>query len=346
MRMNTVLIIVALGAELSSMFQAVYKEGNDAAFVLLLIQHAAASLVLAWLVWARMPEKLRHPRSKVVLLLFNFAFFVPVLGLPGALVAAFMANFRRRTVASQVYASLTLPEFSVPRREADGKFSQLGIKSRLEHTSIPAPQRLQSLLALQSMPPKISSPLLHNMLGDASDDIRLVAYGLLDGREKKITAKINRELANLKTADEPERRMVCQKELAELYWELAYSGLAQGDLRVHALGQALFHADESLRLSPQEAGLLFLKGRVLHEMRRDDEAYQALLDAIAHGLPESRALPYIAEILFVRGDYRTVRTMLSRISALQVTPIMRGVIRFWVRPEAQGNAASKPAEEA
>jgi hypothetical protein len=45
-------------------------------------------------------------------------------------------------------------------------------------------------------------------------------------------------------------------------------------------------------------------------------------------------LPYIVEIAFDRRDYRTVSDLLSRISILQVTPIVKGAIRFWVgRPE-------------
>ncbi len=338
------LIIFALGADLSSLSQAMLNGRSDEALALFLIVHAAACGALTVLVWHRMPQKFRQPRAPVMLLLFNFCFFVPVLGLPGLLAATFVANFRRRPVAAPAFAALTVPEFVISRREQDPKFSQQGIKSRLERSSIPAPQRLQSLLALQGVPPRISSPLLHHMLGDTSDDIRLVAYGLLDGREKKITADINQELDNLKTADGTERRLISQKRLAELYWELAYSGLAQGDLRVHALTQALLYADEALSLAPQDAGLSFLKGRVLHELKRDDEAYQMLQDAITRGLPDSRALPYIVEILFYRGDYTTVRMLLKRISALQVTPIMKGVTRFWVQEAVSGDAPTKSAE--
>jgi polysaccharide biosynthesis protein PelE len=332
--LSTVLIAVAVALELSSLSTALLQETGTREFVVFLVQHAAASVMLATFVWYRMPHEFHRSRARITALLFNFSFFVPVLGLPAIGMAAFLGRIHRHSPVAQPFASVTEPEFIPARREPDGGFGQSAIKPRLKCASVPASQRLKSLLALQDVPPRIASPLLHHMLGDTSDDIRLVAYGLLDGREKKVTADINRELSNLKAADGTERRLVCTKRLAELYWELTYSGLAEGDLRAHALRQALVHAEEALTLAPEESGLLFLKGRILHEMARNDEAYQELERAVAHGLPESRVLPYIAEILFEQRDYAQVRNLLSRISATQVTPIMRGVARFW----AQGGA--------
>ncbi len=174
------------------------------------------------------------------------------------------------------------------------------------------------------------------MLGDASDDIRLVAYGLLDGREKKITEQIHRELVNLRSAINTEMQLVVLRHLAELYWEMVYAGLAQGDLRIHTLNQALSFSDEALKLAQQDAGMLFLKGRILHELKRHEEAQLILESAMAHGLPESRVLPYLVEIAFDRRDLNKVQNMLMRISASQITPVMKNAINFWVGSSGKG----------
>lgn len=344
--MNVGLLLVAAALEISSVSTALLDGSGEGVFVLLLAKHAVASVIFASLVWSYMPHKFRYPRAQVMLLLFNFCFYIPVLGLAGMLAAVYISGFRRRVAVAQPFAYIATPEFMPSLREPDIAVSHVGIKSRLEHSSLPASERLQSLLALQAVPPRVSSPLLHHMLGDASDDIRLVAYGLLDSREKKITAEINRELANLRAAEGGDLRLIYQRHLAELYWELTYSGLAQGDLRAHALDQALLYANAALDLAPEETGLWFLKGRILHEMKRDDEAYQILQRAMATGLPESRALPYIVEIAFQRGDTETVRRLLERISDSQVTSVMKGVIRFWVRGAGRRGNSPKTAEEA
>ena len=283
-------VALALLLELIGM-SAILKNGNsDETLWLYLALHAVASLLLALTAWYFMPEKYRHPRFLISLLLFNFAFFIPLLGLPAVFVAVLISGYRRRTKILQPFSNLVMPEFVLSLRESEIRFSQGGIKSRLAHSSIPTPQRLQSLLALQGIPARVSSPLLQDMLGDASDDIRLVAYGLLDSREKKITAQIHRELVNLRSAESRELRLVGLRHLAELYWEMIYAGLAQGDLRIHALNQSLFYADSALKLANQDTGLLFLKGRILLESKMYEEAQLILELAMSHGLPESRAL--------------------------------------------------------
>lgn len=324
------LATLGLVLEISAIATISLNSGSDGILFLCLLQHALSSLLLALSGWYFMPEKFRHPRRPVTLLLFNVAFFIPLLGLPGAYAAAMLSVYRRHDRVLPPFAHLVLPEFVLSLREPEIKFSQGGIKSRLAHTSIPTQRRLQSLLALQGIPARVSSPLLQNMLGDTSDDIRLVAYGLLDSREKKITAQIHAELVNLRSAESKELRLVGLRHLAELYWEMIYAGLAQGDLRTHALNQALYYADAALHLENQDTGLLFLKGRILLEAKRYEEAQLILGSAISHGLPESRAIPYIVEIAFNRRDYGTVQSLLSRLSISQVTPIMKSAINFWV----------------
>ncbi|MDO8988990.1 MAG: hypothetical protein Q7U91_05090 [Sideroxyarcus sp.] len=337
-----VFVLLALLLEASSLFMIAMNGSGDGILLWYLLLHAAASFLLAVAGWYFLAGKYRQPRWLLTLLMFNFAFFIPVLGLPGVFVAVLISGYRRRTVTLQPFASLVMPEFVLSLREPEIKFSQGGIKSRLVHSAMPTPQRLQSLLALQGIPARVSSPLLQNMLGDASDDIRLVAYGLLDGREKKITAQIHRELVNLRTAESKELQLVGLRHLAELYWEMIYAGLAQGDLRMHALNQALFYADSALKLASRDTGLLFLKGRILLELKRYEESRMILEQAITHGLPESRALPYIVEIAFNRRDYATVQVLLERLSVYQLTPIMKNAIQFWVkRPEYQAGLLAK-----
>jgi polysaccharide biosynthesis protein PelE len=329
------LVTTAVVLESTSLATVILQGNSEGVLLAFLLQHAAASGLLSLFVWRLLPEKFRQPRVPIIALLFNFSFFIPVLGLVGMLTAAVVSGFNRRVFTHKPFASLVLPEFVLSLREPDNKFSQGGIKSRLAHTAIPTPQRLQSLLALQGIPARISSPLLQDMLGDASDDIRLVAYGLLDNREKKINALIHRELVSLKASGGKELRLVSLRHLAELYWELVYAGLAQGDLRTHALNQALSYANEALQLEPEDTGLWFLKGRILYQLKQFEDAYQILLHALAHGLPESRVLPYIVEITFIERDFKRVRDLLSVISASQVTPIMKGAIRFWVGLEEE-----------
>lgn len=325
-----ILIAIAFGLETAALGTIWINGSSDAIFGLFFLQHGVASLFLALGGWSFLPEKYRHPRLMTTLILFNFSFFIPLMGLLGLFVAVLFSRYHRHDNTHPSFAKLVWPEFVLSLREPEMRFSQGGIRSRLAQPSIPTPQRLQSLLALQGIPAHISSPLLQNMLGDSSDDIRLVAYGLLDSREKKITEQIHRELVNLKSSDSSEMKLVVLRHLAELYWEMVYAGLAQGDLRIHTLNQALLYADNALKLAEQDTGLLFLKGRILHELKHHEAAQRIMESAISHGLPEPRVLPYLVEIAFDRRDFLKVQNLLKRLSASQITPLMKNAIQFWV----------------
>ncbi|PMZ42773.1 transporter, partial [Pseudomonas sp. GW247-3R2A] len=92
-------------------------------------------------------------------------------------------------------------------------------------------------LATRRMPGKEAVPILKLALGDPSDDVRLLAYSMLDKQESDINLHIQIALgelvnANAKTAGALHGR------LARWYWELAYLGLAQGSVLDHVLTQA------------------------------------------------------------------------------------------------------------
>ena len=40
-------------------------------------------------------------------------------------------------------------------------------------------------------------------------------------------------------------------------------------------------------------------------------------------------LPYLAEMAYRRGDWRSVRALMHRIDPLTVTPRMAALVRYW-----------------
>lgn len=316
---------------------ALFQSGKELTLLLgFLLLHGLASLVLALSVRYYLPKYYRIPRHLALWLLFNFSFFIPVLGLIGLMLAVLMSVYWPHLAAYRPFGNVSLPEFDLSLHQASPQFGQGGIKLRLTHTGIPTDRRLQALLSLGDVPAHISSPMLHDMLDDSTDDVRLVAYGILNAKEKRINAIIHDELAILSNAGDDALRLVSLRHLAELYWEQVYSGLAQGDLRLHALETATDYLERALELASRDPGLWFLKGRLLREQQQPDAALAALNRAVAYSLPEERALPYLAELAFERRDYTAVRAMLGKIASTQITQKMQTVIRFWA--DGQNNS--------
>ncbi|MGZ8211523.1 MAG: hypothetical protein ACXWUH_13540 [Burkholderiales bacterium] len=325
--------LIALALEIFAVFWLVpLREGSPYNLLGFLVVHGLASLCLAVFVSAALPRHLRKPVAPVIMLLFGFSFFIPLLGLIGQVVAILVARFLPRIVPELPYAEIPPIEFEFPPREIRErtKYGEGGLTSRLKDAGVPKEARFKSLLALQGMPPRIANPLLQDMLGDPADEVRLVAYGILDNQEKQINAHIHDEITKLREADSPEMQLISLRRLAELYWELVYGGLVHGDVRDHAMSQTDRYLVQAMQIAPDDAGLWFLKGRMLL-FKRHPAAEAALHRAVANGLEESRVLAYLGQIAFERRDYGEVRRIFSSLSESQFAPRLKQAVKYWAR---------------
>jgi len=158
---------------------------------------------------------------------------------------------------------------------------------------------------------------------------------MLDQKEKRINGEIQAERANLLEAADEAARLNVLRRLVELNWELIYSDLAQGDVRDFHLAQVRHYAEQALALAEHDPGLWFLKARGLQAAGRLGEAREAYSIAIAGGLPEARALAYLAEIAFLQRDFASLRRYLELIAQSQPAPVMAPLIRFWTGAATQ-----------
>jgi hypothetical protein len=333
--------LLALVLEVVAVFWLMpLTEGNPTHLLGFLLVHGIASLCLAAFVAAALPPHLRRPVAPVIVLLFGFSFFIPVLGLIGQVVAALVSKYLPRHVPELPYAEIPPIEFEFPPREIRErtKYGPGGLTARLRDSGVPKETRFKSLLALQGMPPKIANPLLQEMLGDTADEVRLVAYGILDNQEKNINQLIHEEIEKLRDANQPEMQLVGLRRLSELYWELVYGGLVHGDVREHAMGETARYLEQAMKLAPEDAGLWFLKGKLLI-FKRDAAAEAALHRAVANGLEESRVLAYLGQMAFERKDYSEVRRIFSSLSEGQYSPRLKQAVRYWSRTQ-QGREAA------
>src|SRR5687767_6746506 len=289
--MITIIVgILALILEVLAVFWLMpLREGSPYNLLGFLLVHGVASLCLAAFVSAALPPHLRRPVPAVILLLFGFSFFIPILGLIGQVIAVLVARFLPRIVPELPYAEIPPIEFEFPPREIRErtKYGQGGLTSRLKDAGVPKEARFKSLLALQGMPAKIANPLLQDMLGDTADEVRLVAYGILDNQEKNINQHIHDEIEKLREANTSEMQLIALRRLAELYWELVYGGLAHGDVREHAMSETSRYLEQAMKMAPDDSGLWFLKGKMLL-FKRDPAAEAAFHRAVASGMEDSR----------------------------------------------------------
>ncbi len=310
-----------------------FESNSDALLLWYLGGHALASLLLGLFAWTLLPKHSAKPRIPAILLLAGFSYAIPVAGFISVLLATITLRFYRRPAAQDLFDSVQLPEFDPHQREP-GVFRQAGLRSVLGNTQVPMSSRLGAMVALQYVPGRVSSPLLRDVLTDPSEDIRLLAYGMLDNQEKRINRAIDEELkafkANLKeNMPLPTEKIAAAHRLSDLYWELVYQELALGDLRKYAIDESMRYCQLVLAQQPDNAPLSLRRGRLLHEAGDQAGADAAYRRALALGLPATRVLPYQAELCFEQGNYAEARRLMLELANWRALPRLRPIIDYW-----------------
>ena len=324
--------LLALAASVASIFFLINFSESNADLIGFFAAQAVAAALLAPMMRLLMPPEWRQPRGPVLLLLFCFAFFIPLFGIAGMLLTVLITLILPKRWQYRDFNEVEKLQFVPPSREAAGQLRISSLRTALLDPDAPAEVRLRSLVAMQTLPMRTIGPLLRRLLRDPSDDLRLLAYGMLDSEEKKINALIGAELGNLEKNPDRALRLNSLRHLAELHWELVYAGLVQGDVRDHAIASALGHLAGAIRIAPTDAGLWLLRGRLLQAGGKMASADEAFNIAVSCGLEEARALPYLAEIAYAQRRFLLVSDYLGLITPRQVTPVMAPLVRFWSRP--------------
>lgn len=332
---NQKLALYAALLEIGAWNGSLLFEGhNDAALAWYLLIHAGASALLALTAILLLPGKNAHPRRPLLLLMASCSYAVPVLGFIGVISGTLYLRFFHSKVATQDFDSVQLPTFD-PHLRPNAGFSQAGLRTFLSNSEAPMQARIGAMVALQYISGRVSSPLLRDVLSDPSEDIRLLAYGMLDNQEKRINKSIDEELKLLNRAQAEGEKSSSAKMLAtihrlsDLYWELIYQELVQGDLRLYAINESARYCQQVLEQEPDNAALNLRQGRLFHAQGQHDDAEQAYFRARDLGLPATRILPYLAELRFEKRDFVGAQHLMVELANWGSLPRLRPIIDYW-----------------
>jgi len=202
-------------------------------------------------------------------------------------------------------------------------------------------KRLKAVLATKRMNKRDAIEILQNALSDRVDDVRLLAYSMLDGMEKEISKKIVSCLEGVRKST-GEKQDAYKRSLAQNYWEMSYLGLAKGGVRRHFLLSAKKVLEELLEdIEQQNPDNLKIKGRIHLALEEYDDAIGTLYQAVATGLPRSQVLPYLAEAAFYSGEYDHMMHLLNEYNTNKIKPDMfTPVLHYWL-----GNSKNSPSDE-
>lgn len=300
-----------------------------------LLGHAIASLLFSVVLWQFMPQRYRYPITRAAVFLFIIQFFIPFIGSIGLSTGLMLALRLPRKRRPNLWYEIDTPDLPYRPSEVSSQplYSQGGLSQVLYEASS-VEKRIRAVMATKQMNNRDSVTILQQALKDTSDDVRLLAYAMLDEKEKKITDQIKDAQHAFARAEAEHRQqdgIAQQILLAGHYWEMAYLGLAQGGVKNHFLSLAVKSCLLVLAHT-RDAGILRLLGRIYIETEQITAAEDAFLEAIEQGLPRPQLLPYLAEIAWLQRNFRKVHALITELSTTPqpVHQNFYGVLQYWL----------------
>ncbi len=300
-----------------------------------LLGHAMASMVFSVILLQLMPQRYQQPFKRSAFFLFILQFFIPFIGSIGLGTGLTLALRLPRNRAQSLWNETDNPDLPYRPTEVSSQplYSQGGLIQVLREASS-TEKRIRAVMATKQMSNRNSVTILQQALKDTSDDVRLLAYAMLDEKEKVIsdqTKHAQQMLAQAETEGRQQDRITQQKLLAGHYWEIAYLGLAQGGVKAHFLTLAT-RSCQFVLASMRDPGILRLLGRIQIETGHTEAAKDAFLEAIKQGLPKYQVIPYLAEVAWLQHDFHQVQQLIVELSTnpQPIHPTFQGVMQYWL----------------
>lgn len=275
------------------------------------------------------PAKMRTPWWQGVLLHTCFIFFVPVAG---QLIVAGIMLLQRVVKPTRVLKEakeIALPSFVPKLLDRVHPGGTARARSLVVNDRVNVRERMTAMNSVRGVSPHATGRLLHELLADNQDEIRLLAYGILEQTEKRIMSDIREVQANLERNKGSRHAAINHARLAELHWELVYQGLVQGEVYRYTFERVQEHARSALLLRPKLAGMHFLLGRCALLLRSPDSALTLFQEAQDCGMSESRLAVWRAEALFLEGRLDEVSRSMNGVPLSNASGSLQAVVRYW-----------------
>ncbi|MEO2083482.1 MAG: hypothetical protein ABGX12_05625 [Desulfurobacteriaceae bacterium] len=172
----------------------------------------------------------------------------------------------------------------------------------------------ETILMLKEIKNPISIEIAKQALRNSKDEVRLTAFSIISKLEKEINNKISFLKNQLKEKHTKKELLEIYKNLIFSYWELLYFGLVDKELENFVVKEALSYAEEALELG-EDAEIYLVAGRIFLRKGDYEKAYEYLSRIFDRGdlVTKRRAVPYLAEVEFYRGNYRKVKRLWKEI---------------------------------
>lgn len=332
---NSALLSLALVLELYSLQLVFDGPKSQQDFITPLFCHFIASAVAAYIFPKTIASDDYEVQPKIYIFLFVIIFYLPVLGLIGLISSIpFIASRSSKPEGKNLFTNThKIRDFPFESAVMGGQPVNLHSLDDLYRSRNPD-RRLQAVYATLKLKDRNAIPLLRMALGDPIDDIRLLAYALLDRKEYRLSKRIEKFKQELEKAENSGKKQL-YRQIANDYSELAHLGLVQGEAKNYVLSMAYKYIELGLEYSPEDSGLRFQYAQILLRLGKHQQAFEQFKTAEILGIEYVSLLTYYAEIAFYNCRYHEVKQLMAAIELPAAYPLLTTAARFWrIKPDA------------
>jgi hypothetical protein len=303
-----------------------------------LLFHGLGSVLAAYGLHAMMTPSQQVPRRGGLLFLFALSFFMPLFGVVGMLGGLLAERYVPSRVAPPPpWQVIEAPELPIQPSTSAGRpdYGDGALSAMLRYCPSPE-RRLAAVLAVRHLRDANDAEVLRLALTDVVDDVRLLAYSILDRKEQGFNSRLKVLLGQLPAAAGDDARLAkLEKRLAQTHFELVELGLCRGEVLDYFLSQARSHVEAALQIEADDRECLFLLGRIALRQAQLPLAEQAFLKAQVLGMSLEKVLPHLAELAFRQQRYSMVTYYLRAIDPVcfRAQPQLSGVAAHWLPEE-------------
>lgn len=340
MRAPTFVCIMAIVADAAAVGFAVATDPSSTVLAALVVVHLSASQLFSRALLKLMPLHYRQQEREVMAFVFGAIVFVPVVAMIGFLAALVPALCQQRAVPPAVL--WCHPRAArLPTKPADSRgqnsFLWAGSLAGTLQNAPDANQRIAALIATLSIKEQDAIPLWRWALKDPEDEVRLLAYALLNRKEKAIEARIRKTQAEMADA-RADHIFALHKALAHDFWALSQLAKSRSSTQLSLCARAREQVESALVHQAGSGGLGLLLGRILLAERQLDAAGDALRRARDMGVDMRQIEPLLAEIAFIEGRYPDVTGHVQRAGSGRSATRIGTASGYW---EGADHAASR-----
>ncbi len=341
--MRWLLIPIALALDVGGVFFLPLEE-PALALAAWLTLHTLACLCFLAGIPAVLPSGYRRLWRREWVFFAVIPFLLPVMGMGGVLLAVVPALHwpQRQREASLIVAKP--PQLPYRSSDIDARPRlKPGALSALLRSSGSEAERVKAVLALRYLNDPKANRILREAMKDPVDDVRLLAYSILDQKEAGIRQAIQR---TRKLLDSGMATTVSNglKQLAAWHWALVQQELVRGRLAESQAQEAIGFIDRVLAEEP-DAEMLQLKGRILRWQGKLDDAGVCFSLAIAAGMPVDVMLADQMELSFLQRDFVRLVTLAREVSGQDYRPPgLSRTLEHWRAEDRRLSAETLAAE--